>query len=218
VFGDAGRVSYRAYVMTGLDAARFGAEQGIREGRQAGGEALAEDLAFVGRADWHPIEGTMFGGSLYTGQSGQGRGFSGRVTLGEVHADSKFRGISLRALAARGTIGDAARINKSNGLEGDASIGKSLGGWYVEGGYDLAPILGRVGQSISPYARYEQLDTQRSVPAGFTRNPANDLKIFTLGVAWKPIAQTVIKADWQNVKNRARTGKDQFNIALGYIF
>jgi cell division protein FtsB len=218
VFGEAGRVSYRAFVVTGLDSAHFDAVEGIRGGRQGGGQAAANDLAFVGRADWHPFEGTMFGGSLYTGNSGQGRGFNGRVTLGELHADSKFRGVSIRALVARGTLGDAARINAANGVGGNESVGKSFGGWYVEGGYDLGPALGRVGQSISPYARYEQLDTQRSVPAGFARNPANDLKIFTLGVAWKPIAQTVIKADWQNVKNRARTGKDQFNIALGYIF
>jgi hypothetical protein len=218
VFGDVGRISYRGHVMTGLDAAGFGASEGIREGRQAGGEALAEDLAFVGRADWHPFEGTMFGGSFYTGNSGQGRGFGGRVTLGEVHADSKFRGVSLRALLARGTIGDAAAINAANELEGGESVGKSSGGWYLEGGYDIGPILGRASQSISPYARYEQLDTQRSVPAGFVRNPANDLKVFTVGVAWKTIAQTIIKADWQNVKNRAKTGDDQFNIALGYIF
>jgi hypothetical protein len=218
MFGDAGRVSYRAFVVTGLDSGHFDAEQGIREGRQGGGEAAAEDFAVVGRADWHLFEGTIFGGSVYTGNSGQGRGFSGRVTLGEVHADSKFRGISIRALAARGSVGDAARINAANGVGADESIGKSFGGWYVEGSYDIAPLLGRVSQSIAPYARFEQLDTQRSVPAGFSRNPANDRKILTLGLAWKPIPQTVIKADWQNVKNRARTGNDQLNIALGYIF
>jgi len=218
LFGDAGRVSYRAFVVTGLNSEEFGPEEGIREGRQGGAEAAANDFAVVGRADWHPFEGTMFGGSLYSGNSGQGRGFGGRVTLGEVHADSKFRGISLRALVARGTIGDAARINDANGFEGADSVGKSFGGWYVEGAYDIAPLLGRSSQSIAPYARYEQLDTQRSVPAGFSRNPANDQKILTLGLAWKPISQTVIKADWQNVKNRAHTAGDQFNIALGYIF
>lgn len=217
VFGDAGRVSYRAFVVTGLNSEEFGAA-GIREGRQGGGEAAANDFAIVGRADWHPFEGTLFGGSLYSGDAGQGRGFGGRVTLGEVHADSRFRGISLRALVARGTIGDSARINEANGFQGAESVGKSFGGWYVEGAWDIAPVIGRVSQSIAPYARYERLDTQRSVPSGFSRNPANDQKIFTLGVAWKPISQTVIKADWQSVKNRARTGSDQFNLALGYIF
>lgn len=211
VFGDVGRISYRGYVLTGLDAAGFSAGEPIREGRQAGGNALAESGAIVGRADWHPFEGTMFGGSVYTGNSGQGRGFRGRVTLAEVHADSRFRGVSLRALFTRGTIGDAAVINEAKGLQGEESIGKSFGGWYVEGGYYITPMF-------APYARYERLDTQRSVPSGFVRNPANDQNIFTVGFAFKPISQTIIKADWSKVKNRAHTGADQFNVALGYIF
>src|SRR6185295_7052115 len=54
VFGEIGRTSYRGYLVTGLDSVGFGAEEGIREGRQAGGEAKAEDWAAVGRVDFHP--------------------------------------------------------------------------------------------------------------------------------------------------------------------
>jgi len=210
VFGDVGRFSYRSYVVTGLDSSRFEAEEGLHEGKQAGAEAKAEDLAFVARGDWHPIEGTLLGGAFYTGNSGQGRGFAGRVRLAEVHAESKFRAVSVRALAARASIGDAAAINAANGFTGDESVGRTLGGWYVEGGYDL----GNGNVAVIPYARYERFDTQRSVPFGFERNPANDARIVTLGVAVKPIPQTVIKVDWQNHS----TKKDQFNIGLGYIF
>lgn len=217
VFGDVGRVSYRTYLVTGLRADQFSAG-GIRNGRQSGAQAAANDWALVGRADWHPFEGTMFGGSLYSGDAGQTQSFDARVTLGEVHADSKFRGLSLRALVAQGTIDDAAAINKALSLTGNRSVGKSFGGWYVEGGYDIGALLHFREQSLTPFARYERLDTQRHVPAGFLRNPANDQKIFTLGLQYKPVPQTVIKVDWQNIDNRARTGVDQLNIALGYIF
>ncbi|HSP15440.1 MAG TPA: hypothetical protein VLV78_11875 [Thermoanaerobaculia bacterium] len=211
IFGDVRNVSYRAYLVTGLDSAHFDSEEGLREGRQAGGEALAEDWAVVGRADWHPFEGTLFGASLYSGNSGQTSNFAGRVTLGEVHADSKLRGLSLRALYARGTIGDAARINEANGLGGDESIAKSFGGWYAEAGY-------AVTRWLTPYLRYEQLDTQRSVPSGFARNPQNNRRIFTAGAAFRPITQTVIKIDYQNSNNRAHIGANQWNVAVGYIF
>lgn len=211
IFGDLGNVSYRAYLVTGLNSAHFDSDEGIREGRQAGGEALAEDFAIAGRADWQPLEGTIVGGSLYSGGSGQGARFRGRVTLGEVHADSKFRGLSLRALYARGSIGDAAAINEANGLDGEDSIGKTFGGWYVESGY-------AANRWLTPYARYEQLDTQRSVPAGFQRNLANSQNILTIGVAVKPISQTVIKFDYQNISNKAHSGANQWNVALGYIF
>jgi len=218
VFGDAGRVSYRAYVTTGLDSRGFGSGETIRGGRQGGASAVAEDWAAVGRLDWHPFEGTLLGGSLYSGNSGQGNGYHANVTLAEVHGDSKFRGASLRGLWTRGTVGDAARVNAVNELTGNQSIGSSFGGWYVEGGYDLAALMNRGGISLAPYVRYERLDTQRTVPSGFARDPENDRSITTIGVAFKPIAQTVLKVDWQRMRNRARTGDHRLNVGLGYIF
>ena len=205
-FGDVGNFTYRGYVVTGLDSSRFSAESGVHEGKQGGASAAAEDLAAVGRLDWRPFEGTFFGGSLYTGDSGQGAGYRGRVTLGELHADSKFRGISLRALAARGHIGDAAAISARTGQ----TIGSALGGWYAEGGYELG--------LFTPYVRYERLDTQRRVASGFARDPENDRRIMTLGVSFKPISQTVIKTDWERIRTRAGSSDNQFNIGLGYIF
>jgi len=217
VFGDIGRVSYRAYVTTGLSSAGFSAT-GVRNGRQMGSQAKADDLAFVGRLDWQPIEGTILGGSAYSGNSGQDAAFGGRVTIAEIHADAKYRAFSLRALASRGTIDDAAAVNDANHLTGSGSVGESFGGWYLEGGYDVASMFPRGELSVTPFVRYEDYDTQRKVPTGFLRNPANDQNILTIGVAVKPIPQTVIKVDWQDVDNAAGTGLNQWNIGVGYIF
>jgi hypothetical protein len=205
MFGDVGSLTYRGYVVTGLNSKRFTAENGVHEGKQSGSLAAAKDLAFTGRLDWHPVEGVLLGASGYSGNSGQGAGFRGRVTLADLHADAKFRGVTLRGLVAKGRIGDAAAISAQN----SQTIGSSLGGWYVEGSYDLA---------VSPYVRYERLDTQRRVPLGFERDPLNNRRITTLGVSFKPIAQTVIKTDYQKIKTGAGTDQSQFNIALGYIF
>lgn len=218
VFGDVGAISYRAYLLTGLDSAGFTSADAIHEGKQSGALAKAGDFAAVLRADWHPLEGTILGGSVYQGNSGQDRGFGGRVTLGEIHGESKFRGLSLRALAARGSVGDAGAINVANGFVGAESIGTSFAGWYAEGGYDIASLFARPNLSLTPYVRYERFDTQRSVPAGYTRNRENDGRILTFGAAFKPIPQTVIKTDWQRITNAAGTGANQLNVALGYIF
>jgi hypothetical protein len=217
IFGEMGRFSYRGYVTTALTSSGITAT-GIRGSRQRGSQAKADDLAFVARLDFHPFEGTILGASAYTGNSGQENMFGGRVTLAEVHADAKFRGFELRALAATGSIDDAAAINAANKLTGAASVGEKFGGWYVEGGYDVAPLFTERDWSVTPFVRYEELDTQREVPTGFLRNRANDQNILTFGVAVKPIPQTVIKIDWQNVDNAANTGLNQWNIALGYIF
>ena len=63
--------------------------------------------------------------------------------------------------------------------------------------------------------RYEEWDTQASVPDGFARNPENDVTQWTAGVVFKPIPQVVLKLDGQWRRNAARTGVNQLNVAIG---
>lgn len=218
VYGDVGAVTYRAYIVNGLRGAGF-SSSGIRGGRQKGGQALAEDFAFAGRLDWAPVEGVLLGGSLYTGDSGQDLGIGGVGTdIFELHADAKLRGWSLRGLWSEASIDDVAELNQALGLTGSKSVGEELGGWYGEVGYDLATLFDMGQMSLIPFARLEQVNTQKKVPAGYSINPATDQEIMTIGVSWKPIPQAVIKFDFQNFDNAAGTGVDQFNLGMGYIF
>jgi hypothetical protein len=102
-------------------------------------------------------------------------------------------------------------------LAGDASVGERLTGWYVQGGYDVLRRLG-TSQQLLPYLRYEKLNTQDAVPDGFTANPANDRTIVSLGLAWKPLLNVALKADYQIHRNEADTGVNQVNLNLGYLF
>jgi len=222
IFGEHGPVSWRAYVVNSIRGDRFTAG-GIRGGRQKGANAQIEDLALTGRFDWQPIMGTTVGGSFFAGNTGQGSTVNGevvegRLTMFDLHAEMQFRGATLRGLWTRATIDDVAQLNALQSLTGNRSIGESMGGWYVEAGYDLATLRGFGERSITPYVRFEQLDTQRRVPNGFLRNPASEQAIFTYGVQFKPIPQAVIKADYQNFDNEASSGLDQWNIGIGYIF
>ncbi len=51
----AGPLTYRGYVVNGLNAAGYSADEGIREGSQEGSEALAKNWAFTGRAGLHGV-------------------------------------------------------------------------------------------------------------------------------------------------------------------
>lgn len=226
VFGEAGSLAYRAYLVTGLNAAGFTGEEGIREGRQGGSNALAEDFAFAGRLDYVGRGGLLAGGSLVTGDSGQGEiGASARVTLYDLHVQYQWRGLELRGLWTRAEIDDSDAINAANGVPPCTvdpvacadSVGEAMKGWYLQAGYDLFS-LGEGRGSLTPFVRYEALDTQDGVPSGFAENPAFARSLWTLGVAWKPIPQVVIKADFQDRKDDAQTGVDQFNVGLGWIF
>jgi len=222
LFGEVGPVSYRTYVVNGMRGEEFSA-RGLRDGRQNGSEAIAEDFAWVGRVDYTPVPGLLFGASAYVGDSGQdlvdpnGREVKLGTTLLEGHAEWRWRGLELRALVARAKLDDVARLNQTLGLTGADSVGDELAGWYVQAGYDVLAPFSSVRQLI-PYVRYEEVNTQDSVPAGFSADPANDVQSLTLGLAFRPIDQIVVKADFQDYDNGARTGVDQFNVALGYIF
>jgi len=73
-------------------------------------------------------------------------------------------------------------------------------------------------QALIPYVRYERINTQDEVPDGFMADPANDRKITTVGLSWKPIVNVALKADYNRIRNAAGTGIDQVNVALGFYY
>lgn len=223
-FGGAGDLSYRAYLVNGFDAGGFAAS-GIRDGRQNGAEASAENFGAVGRLDYSGVSGLAVGTSAYLGNSGQGavlpsdptRSLGARTFIWEGHAQYRQRGFDLSGLLAISTLDDAAEINDLNGLAGAASVGERLIGWYLQGGYDI--LRGsRSRHQLVPYVRYEQVNTQDEVPAGFTADPVNDRRLVTVGGMWKPLPNVSLKADYQIISNEAEVGVNQLNVNLGYLF
>lgn len=220
VYGDLGPFSYRTYLLTGLDASKYTAT-GLRGGRQSGAQAKAESLAWVGRVDWTQTPGLLAGVGVYLGEAGQGMaGTDGRelsvpTRIFEAHGEARVGALTLRGLWAQARIQEAAALNRRLGLSGGAAVGEKLQGGYVELAYDLLPSERRV---LAPFVRYEKLDTQAAMPRGYLANPANDQETLTLGVAFQPLPQIVFKLDVQNVQNRAGSGIDQWNLALGYVF
>jgi len=224
LFGGAGNVSYRAYLVNGFDARGFG-PFGVRDGRQNGAEAKAQNFGAVGRVDYAAVAGLSLGTSAYLGNSGQGavvpsnptRSISARTFIWEGHAQYKQRGFDLSGLLAISTLDDAAEINELNLLAGSASVGQRLIGWYLQGGYDV--LRGsRSGHQVVPYLRYERLNTQDKVPPGFSADPVTDLRLVTVGAMWKPLPNVSLKADYQITSNEAETGVNQLNVNLGYLF
>jgi hypothetical protein len=223
LYGQAGPISYYGYFVNGLNAAGYSAE-GIAEGSQEGSEALAKDWAFTGRLDYTGTPGLLVGVSLFTGDSGQGHmtptGVSLRAptTVWDAHLDWRWQGLWLRGLYAASQIGQADLVNELNGFTGEDSVGSRQEGWYLQGAFDVLSLWPGSRAGLLPYLRYEQYDTQAKVPAGYERNPANDVHELTLGLAYRPIDQLIVKVDWQERHDASRTGVSQWNVGLGYIF
>lgn len=216
VFGDAGPLSYRAYVINGFDGSGFEAD-GLRGGRQKGSEALAEDFAVVARVDWTDTPGVLVGGSIYHGDAGQDQSGLGdtTTTIWELHGEARWEGFWFRGLYARATVDDVEELNAAGGLTGSASVGETLEGGYVEVAYDvMRHFAGDSVESVRPFVRWESVDTQADVPSGFSSDSANDFDILTFGVAVQPIDNIVVKLDYQDWDH----GDDRFSASIGYVF
>lgn len=221
LFGGSDAVSWRIYFMNSLNGMNF-SDAGLRGGRQKGSKAVAEDFGVAGRFDYTGTLGLTVGASVYSGETAHnavfgGEEVGGRVTIWDLHADYRARGWDLRGLVAGASVDDVPELNQMIGLTGAAGIGTSMLGWYLQAGYDI--LRGSTLQDqLLPYVRYESVNTQRDVAAGFSADPANDVTITSLGAAWKPVPQVVLKADYQLWSNAAETATDQWNVGLGWLF
>lgn len=220
VYGEAGPVSYRVYLVAGLDAAKFSPDEGIREGRQEGAQSKINDAALTARVDLAPVAGLRLGVAGFTGRTGQGDPTQprSRLTLWEVHGEWNWRGLHVRGLYAKTLLTDAGAVSLAIDPSGLTAIGERMTGWYGEVAYNVLARSKMTDQELSLFCRHENLNTQAQVAPGFTADAANDLKVLTCGAHYRPIPNVVIKMDAQNFDNQAHTAVDQINLALGYLF
>ncbi len=224
LYGVFDRVSFRAYVLNGFNGSSF-SSGGLRSGRQKGGKAKSTSMAFTGRFDVTPMPGVFLGASLYSGDAGQGEivvddtEYGIRTTIFDLHGQAQVRGVDVRGLFARASLDEAARLNQALGKTGSSGVGEGMQGAYLQFGYDLlSQVAAAGGVGLTPYVRYEQVDTQHRMPAGFERSLSTDNTYFTFGIELKPNPGIVLKVDHAWVSNDAGSGVNQFNVNLGYAF
>jgi hypothetical protein len=224
VFGTlAPGLDYRAYLLNGLTANGFTSD-GIREGRQEGSLASINDIAGTARLDYTLWPGSLVGASFWAGNSGQGDEFANRhpgvfTLVWETHAQVHYRGLELRALGAFTHIDDTALVSRQ--LED--TIGKDQYGFYVEAAYDLVPVVfpdaPRYLASLAPFFRYENFDTQDSVPRGFMRVPGKAVQLYTVGLDYKPHPQVALKFEYRNFDaGNVQPKSDELNFGAGFAF
>jgi hypothetical protein len=224
VFGNVGeQVEYRAYVLTGFNAAGFEAE-GIREGRQEGAESLAENFAFVGRLDVTPdvIPGLSVGGSFYAGKADQNQAGLPEVRLwiAETHAQYRRGPFHSRALFAYSDVSNSGDLSTALGLAADEGVANSMLGGYVELAYDIWPLLFGADNehALEPFARLEYIDTQRDVAAGFVEDHNLAYSVLSTGLSYYPHPNVVLKAEYRNQNARSGKRPDEFALGLGFAY
>jgi DtxR family Mn-dependent transcriptional regulator len=213
---------YRGFITAPLNAAEFGVEEGLRDGRQKGSESNVGRPAVTGRLEYVGIRGLTVGASGWSGHSG----FEFRprfdVPVSLVEADARYsrRGTEFRAQYAQVWIDNADLLNETLALRVgvNPNIGRQLRGFYLEGSRRLfaGSRLGEVGG----FARYENFDTQYRMPAGYVPLPEFDRDAWVVGANYWPDPDVAVKVDYSIVRNRSAiaSAPNSFNVGLGWWF
>jgi len=207
---------YRAYVIEGLDAAKFTSLGGIFESQAPLYEDTntAADFGGVGRLEYTGLPGFSLGASLYSAGAAQKTpGIkTAQVTLWDADVRYRKMGFDLSALYAKTHIGDASQIS--------AAVGQTIGGrqygWNVEGAYHVDQLT-EAAWDLVPFIRFEMIDTQADVPDTL-HTPGSERQILTAGMAFFPHPDVALKGDLERWRDDTGTAAYRYNFGLAFEY
>jgi hypothetical protein len=222
VHGDLGRgFTYKAYMMSPLNASLFNAEQGVREGRQKAFESITQNPAYTGRLEYHGLPGLSLGASFWTGKSGfETPGINPRVNMIEFDGRFSLSRFDFRGEFAQVTLDQTERLNallqRSSGI--DPNIAERMRGFYFEGAYHLLPPGYR--HDFVVFSRYENFDTQNKMAAGYLPLREFDRDAFVSGFTYFPEPDVALKFDYSVLRNQSRfiQARNSLNLGIGWWF
>lgn len=226
-------VRYRMYLTSGLNAANFTADTGIRDGRGKVAEASSSGLAYAGRVEYVGLPGVTAGASAFVQPDANQRtrepgalddltdfGADPGVRLFEGDLRVKKAGFELQGVVVYTRIKDAEGVSTYLASLSENPIGTIQFGWLVEGAYHLLTLIEpEAEQDVVAFVRYESFDTQAKMPSGFVANPANNRQVLTAGVSYLPLPPFIaVKADYERWKDESGDHGHRVNLGLAYLF
>lgn len=212
------RVDYQLLVMNGLDGSKFSAKNGLRGGRQNMNKDINRNKAVAGRLEVRPAMNLYTNLSFYTANSAK----VGTAYTTIAAFDGKYR------IKDFEIAGEYVHVYQDDPSMLNDELGHNMSGYWVEGAWHVMPESLKNGKLAEAdavvFARYSELDTQDGGPS----NPAKkdgryDRSYTTFGVAFKPVTQLAIKADYQIYDDHGAGGatrleNDKFQVTLGFVF
>lgn len=213
-------VQYQLYVVAGLKASGFTASSGLRNGRQSAFESNPANPSLTGRLDYSPVLGLQLGASFFIGGGAADQDSIGDARVALWSADLRYNvgDLTVRAVGALATIGDADKINARFGN----NVADKLYGYYLEGAYNILPlVIPDSEQELFLFARYEKYNTQASTTQ-FNPLQQYNRNDIVLGLTYKPTYNTSLKFDYTFMNNALNVGSarntKQLNVGIGYFF
>ena len=218
---------YQLYLVNGFNANGFTAEAAIQHGHQEAQLANGGDFGVIGRLDYEPVLGTVFGVSAYGGTSGNTlRDTVGRVPIAMFDVDARYRhkGFSARGELAVLMVGDTEALNTAlaGGTPDQQAAGpvaaRSQGG-YLELAYDTMRLLAPSSdQGLDVFTRFDYADTQANVLGGVAALPELKRESLMVGLVYRPIPQIGLKLDYRRHFVTDASSFNELATAITWLF
>lgn len=224
-------LSYKLYIVSGLDNTGFSSYNWIKPGYQTRFETInANSLAYALRLDYIFMKDSEFGFNLYACNASPNRPKNdfltdSWVTYGDFHFAIDKKTWRARALGMLGNIQNSealssANRNLSNNLGAKRTpVAKMAGGAYVELAYDvLHLILKSSEQKFFLFTRAEWYDSMLKTEGTVSDNPRYERQVLTAGINYFPINNIVIKAhhSWRVLGTGQK--ENTFSMGIGFDF
>lgn len=233
--GRAGKWTYTAMFMPGLDSERFGNQSWIHDGSASPFEfKIANNYAFAGRIDNYSVKGLRLGLSGYVGNSfrntlyptdsEKNKGIRGTVSILSFDFKYEGHGFLARGNVDWGHLGDAAHISRFNIAMSKNSTSKRqevasdvvIAG--VEAGYDFFSLIPKLArQKLYVFGRYDYYDSMAKMESGTALQWCRRNKV-SAGINWMPIPQIVVKADYTyGILDKKYNNEAAINLGIAYV-
>jgi hypothetical protein len=224
-------LSYKVYIVSGLDNTGFSSQNWIRRGYQTRFETInADNLAYALRLDYIFGKDSEIGLNLYAGNATGNRPKDdfqkpSWVTYGDVHFAWDGHPWRARAYGMAGHIQNsealsAANRNLSNNLNVKRTpVGKLAGGAYAELAYDVLTLVsGKKSQQCYLFGRAEWYDSMWQTEGNISDNPRYERTVMTAGLNYYPYPLVVLKGQyaWRSLGSGEQ--ENTFSMGLGFDF
>ena len=236
VYGTIKNLDYRFYITNGLmvkGGGDYNALQPLKTLRQRGARAVADRIGFTGRVDYTLPLNIMVGFSFWTGdvmskggdnsQLGLRRGTKlGSMTMISPHLWWQYGGWDVRFVGALVNVSNARRITddlQSGADRINKPIPSEQRGFYVQVAYDIFRLFKIDKQELYVFGIYEDFDAHAKVPQGSVKPAGHKLKVYNVGLSYKPHPLVAIKTDYARLNyNPNRKDENEYRLTLGFMF
>jgi len=223
LYGNAGPVEFRAYVINGLRAKKGSYSPGnpIKKLRQNGSEAVADQLAFTGRVDLNlPLNLKIGASTFISGVQDPSGNSLGTVSLISPHLWWQYAGFDIRVVGSYAQTSGADRISAQldDGSGAPEVFPVRMQGFYAQVAYNVLRFVD-TDQELYIFGKYEDINPYAQVPTGMTAPAGKSFKVYNAGLAYKPHPLVSLKADVAAI-DRKEPASDEtlYSAAITWMF